>query len=547
MKLKLKFKYALVLIFIFFGVGFQSCDSEYLEGQPLNAISEANVWVDLALVESFVNQTYGTLRAGYYANTRMVTMTDDGYGIEKNSAQLVQRGEVTPSNMGLLGAMWSEYYTTISNCNKFLSNVQGDNLEILMQQDEVRTNRMIGEIKFFRAYSYFRLIAFFGGVPLITEPFILGDDYLLPRNQYDEILEFILNEFDEAAELLPPSFDAKNKGRVTSGAALAIKSRALLYAASPWHNPGNEKVKWQRAADAAKAVIDLGRYSLYPDYKESFMEKGNFNQERIWEYVLNQQMLYSGEYRVERKMFPNGSRGWSQPSPTQNFVDCYETTNGLLPDNDPSFDPNYPYTNRDPRFYATVLYDGAPFQGREIEVFPGGIDSPDGNEGWNATWTGYNINKFIDESILSPTNTNSSNPNWVFCRYGEILLNYAEAQYYLGNEEVAREYLNMIRDRPSVSMPHILDSGVELEKRIRNERRIELFAEEHRFFDLRRWKITADSNLYRVNVTKNATTGVKSYTYTPFQSFILPEKMHLSPIPFDEINRDPLLEQNPGY
>src|SRR5690606_22475447 len=141
-----------------------------------------------------------------------------------------------------------------------------------------------------------------------------------------------------------------------------------------------------------------------------------------------------------------------------------------------------------------------------------GADSPDGFEGWNASWTGYYIRKFVDESILIPTNDNSSNPNWIFCRYGEILLNYAEAQYNLGNEDLAREYINKVRSRPSVNMPPVTDAGAALEKRIQNERRIELYAEEHRFFDIRRWKLEGDDNIYRINVVKDEVTGNKEYS-----------------------------------
>lgn len=543
-----RYKYKLVVfLLVIITSSFYSCDEDFLERTPLDAVSEANVWVDIPLTEAFVNRTYRTIRAGYQWNSRFDIMSDDGYGTEKGSAHLVQRGNVTPSNMGYLRGPWNEFYETIRNANLFFSKIEGENLEILKNQDEDRIKRMRGEMKFLRAYSYFRLLSLYGGVPLITEPFELGDDYLVPRDSYEDVLEFLVKELEEAATLLPPSYSGADLGRVTEGAALAIKSRALLYAASPLHNPNNDISKWQRAADAAKAVIDLGRYSLHPDYKELFTEEGNFSQERIWEYVLNQQLLYSGEYRIERKMFPNGSAGWGHPSPTQNLVDQYETQNGLLPENDPTFDPQDPYENRDPRFYASILYDGAPFQGRQIEIFPGGLDSPDGPEGWNASWTGYYIRKYIDESILRPTNTNSSNPNWIFIRYGEILLNYAEAQFYLGNEEVAREYLNMVRSRPSVDMPDVTASGQELKEKIRNERRIEFYAEEHRFFDMRRWKLDTDEFLYRMNVRINESTGNKIYSITPFMDFDLPERMYLAPIPQDEIDKNPLLEQNPGY
>ena len=468
----------LINFLLFTGILFSSCD-DFLEREPLDSVSDAVVWTDISLVDAYVSTTYSTLRAGWYWNSRLDIMSDDGFGTEKPSAHLVQRGELTPSNLGYLNYPWQEYYTTITYCNRFLDNLTEEKLENFRIKDENKINRLIGEIRFLRAYSYFRLLAFYGGVPLITKTFTLGEDFMVERNSYDEILNFVVNELDEVADILPISYDAKDRGRITKGAALAIKSRALLYAASPLFNPQNDLSKWQLAADAAYEVISMGVYSLYPDYKKMFTEAGNYNSEVIWEFPTQQGLKYNGEYRIERKMFPNGSQGWGHPSPTQNLIDCYETLNGLLPKDDPSFDSKNPFINRDPRFYYSILYDGAPWQGREIEVFlPGGKDSPQGNEGWNASWTGYYIRKYVDESIMVPSNQNTSNPNWPFTRLGEIYLNYAECQFNLGNESIAREYLNKIRQRPSVNMPIIPNSvtGIELEKRIKNERRIELYA-----------------------------------------------------------------------
>lgn len=539
----------LALCVIFFG-GMISCEEDYLEKKPLDAISDAAVWSDIALTQAYVDYTSGLMKAGWAGNSRLCNMSDDGYQTEGNSAQLVQRGEVTPTNMGYLSQFWGEYYAIITSCNKFLNNVTGDILAELEAKDKSKIDIMTGEIKFLRAYSYFRLLAFYGGVPLVTEPFILGEDFMVPRDSYDDVLAFVLKELDEAAVLLPPSFSGSDEGRPTKGAAMSIKARALLYAASPWHNPGNDIAKWQKVADAAKAVIDLDMYPLFPNYKDGFLEKtGNWNnKEYIYRLVINQGLKFSYEYRIERKMFPNGSAGWGHPSPSQTLVNTYETLNGILPLEDTSYDPQDPYANRDPRFYANILYDGAPWQGREIEIFlPGGTDSPQGPEGWNASWSGYYCRKYADESINPPSNTNTSNPHWPFVRFTEMLLIYAEANFYLGNEDIAREYLNKVRSRPSVMMPDVLDTGADLEKRIRNERRVEFFMEEHRFFDIRRWKMEIADSLYRINCDKDVSTGVKTYSVTVFMEFNLPERMFLSPIPQNEIDKNPLLVQNPGY
>src|SRR5699024_2618510 len=311
------------------------------------------------------------------------------------------------------------------------------------------------------------------------------------RDSYDDVMNFVITELDKAIDELPlGEYDAVNKGRITQGAAMAVKSRALLYAASPLNNPGNDMRKWQMAADAAKGIIDLGQYSLFDNYKSMFLEENIYNAEMIWQRPYNQLENAERVY-IELSSYPNGYNGFGQIHPLQNLVDDYETVNGLLPENDPAYDPQNPYEDRDPRFYATILYDGAPFKDRKVETFlPGGLDSNEGPvSAWNATETGYYVRKFVNEEITNPSSSNISQTPWPFFRYAEVLLNYAEAMYELGDEDTAREYLNMVRSRPSVDMPDVTESGEALFDRIVNERRIELALEEHRWFDVRRWKI----------------------------------------------------------
>jgi hypothetical protein len=408
---------------------------------------------------------------------------------------------------------------------------------------------MIGEMKVLRAYSYFRLISFFGGVPLITTSFSLKDNFQIPRNSYQECLDFVIKELDEAANLLPPTYAATSQGRITKGAALALKSRALLYAASPLNNPSNDVAKWQRAADAAKAVIDLNRYSLFNDYKTLFLAANLYNSEIIWTRPFNNSL--DRETYVELGLFPNGYGGFGQVHPLHNIVEDYETKNGLLQKDDPAYNSQRPYDNLDPRFYASILYDGAPFKNRAVETFlPKGMDS---NEGalspHNATQTGYYQRKFSDESITNPTGTNQGNSPWIFIRYGEILLNYAEAMYNLGNEPESRKYINMIRSRPGIMMPPVTESGAALLMRLQNERRVELAFEEHRYFDVRRWKIAPvveNEDAKKMTITKDA-AGNKTYKVEVFQDRAFFDRNYLAPIPQAEIQKNGKLVQNPGY
>ena len=527
--------------------GIFSCSEDFLDQKPLSSVSDASVWKDIILTEAYVNNIYSLLKAPWAFNSAMSVTSDEGYAYH-NLANLVQRGEITPSNSGYIGGYWLEDYTIITNCNIFLDRVAGENMAALKAIDETRTNRMIGEVKALRAYAYFRLSALHGGVPLITKPFGLTEDFKIEKNTYDDVLTFVVQELDEAATLLSLTYTGDNLGRITKGAAMAIKSRALLYAASPLHNPGNDLSKWQQAADAAKAVIDLDLYSLEADYKTMFTVPGNFDKEAIWEIIHLDLIVKRAE--LERFVYPSGMLGFGIPNPSQNMVDSYETLNGLLPADDPSYDPQNPYANRDPRFYASILYDGAPFKGREIEVFlPGGKDGLQGTDGPNSTRTGYYIRKFIDENITSPNQTNVSSPNYAISRYAEILLNYAEAKFQLGDENTARTYVNMVRSRPSVNMPAVTSSGADLLERIKNERRVELFLEDHRFLDIRRWKMDVPPNSFitKMDVSKNVGTGIKTFTVANLNAFALPEHQYVAPIPQGEIDKNPKLQQNPGY
>ncbi len=527
-----------------------SCGKDPLDKSPLNSFTEEVVWQDASLVETFVNNTYRILPSGFYYSmtNSLSTLTDENNARANSAAIAINAGNITPDALAGLD-YWNDsqrgYYKVITKTNIFFDKID----ESPISQD--LKSRMIGEMKFLRAYSYFRLASFYGGVPLITKPFGLNDDFLVPRNTYDEVMAFALKELDEAAKLLPLTYPAAQKGRITKGAALAMKARALLYAASPLNNATNDRAKWQLAADASKAVIDLNQYSLFPDYKTLFLASTIYNSEIIWNRPYNLTVDPENVF-VELSQYPNGYGGFAQVHPLQNIVDDYETLNGKLPKNDPAYNPQNPYVNRDPRFYASILYDGAPFKHRTVETFlPGGQDSNEGSsQPWNSTQTGYYQRKFLDETITNPGGVNIGSTPWTFVRYAEVLLNYAEAMFNLGNEPVAREYVNKVRSRPSVNMPPVTESGPALLARIQQERRIELAFEEHRYFDVRRWKIAPqvlNIPARRMAVVKNPTTGVKTYTVIDFQQRAFFEKNYLVPIPAYERQKNPKLTQNPGY
>jgi hypothetical protein len=538
-------------IFIFSFALILSCNKNVLDKKPLDRFSDAAVWQDGNLIELFVNNTYRITPNDNLPRSQVLGRTSDELYGRGGATNFINEGQITPAQLGYLD-FWTSgantnYWAVITKCNIFFQNIDAAKVE------ESFKTRMTGEMRFLRAFSYFRLTSLYGGVPLITEPFNLTDNFNVPRNTYDECMRFVITELDAAASQLPLTYPSSDLGRITKGAALAAKSRALLYMASPLNNPTNTKEKWQAAADAAKAVIDLNEYSLYPDYGDLFLRANSYNSEVIWSRPYNQLLSNEGII-LELSMYPNGYSGFGQVNPYQGMVDAFETINGKLPVDDPEFDPQNPYVNRDPRFYETILYDGAPFKGRDVETFvPGGKDSREGPiSAWNATETGYYVRKFLDESITNPSATNQGNAPYIYFRYAEILLNYAEAEYFLGNESVSREYVNMVRSRPGVNMPSVTQSGSDLLKRIQRERQIELCFEGHRYFDVRRWK-TAPLELNklpkRIDIVKDPNTNKKTYTINTMANFkfVFTDKNYLVPIPQKEIDKNPLLTQNPGY
>ncbi|HMH22498.1 MAG TPA: RagB/SusD family nutrient uptake outer membrane protein [Puia sp.] len=536
------FIHKMVLIFLIASVT-PSC-KKVMDKEPLNSYSDAIVWQNATLISDFVSSTYRGIPTGGFGGlpVYLACFTDEGKVIGEGIDAIFNGGNITPSNVGGTPLdYWTAYYGVIGKCNLFLDRIKASAIDATLK------SRMTGEIRVIRAYSYFSLISFYGGVPLISKPLTLADSLSLSKTSYDDCMTFVIAELDAAAALLPSTYAAADQGRITKGAALAIKSRALLYAASPQNNSGNDLTKWQKAADAAKAIIDLNTYSLYPNYKNLFLQFTAYNPEIIWQRPYNN--IIDFELAVEVALYPPGSNGRSQLSPIHNIVADYETRNGLLPANDPSFNPQNPYVNRDPRMDATILFDSSLFKGRRIQLYTGGLDAD--IPGSTTPRPGYYLRKFNDTTITDPITTRIGNTPWTFFRYAEILLNYAEAKYYLGDEATCRTYINLVRSRPGVLMPAVTETGDALLKRLQHERRIELAFEGHRYFDVRRWKIAPtvlNINVQQMTITKDLVTGIRTFTVKdmlPVRAFF--DKNYLLPIPQTEIDRDRSLIQNTGY
>jgi starch-binding outer membrane protein, SusD/RagB family len=467
--------------------------------------------------------------------------------------------------------LWSTFYRGIRKANQFLLasdsvNLNQYRLDPTASPQAVYKTRLEDikrwkyEARFLRAYFYFELIKRYGGVPIITQSLSIDDDFQnIKRSTLAECIQFITSECDSAAANLPVAYPAIDLGRATKGAALALKSRTLLYAASDLFNTptwatgytqlnlialtGDRQARWKAAADAAKAVIDLpgAGYDIHNNYRNLFIT----NSFTFTEVIFARRNGASNTF--ERANYPVGyDLGQSGTTPSQNLVDAYEMKDGTKFDwNNPVHAAN-PYANRDPRLGESILVNDATFKGRKVEAWKGGKE---GSGVINATKTGYYLKKHVNENLNLLQGTTGVQ-SWNIFRFAEMYLNYAEAlnEYNPGNADIKR-YIDFLRSRTGISMP-LLPAGLsqaDMRERIRNERRIELAFEDHRSWDVRRWLQAPQylgASLTGVDIIKKA-DGSFSYKPIKVEDRVFTPKMYLYPIPQGEINTSKGLVQNP--
>lgn len=563
-----------------------SCNDDFLDLKPLDAISEASVWEDLNLIELYVNDRYNELPHGFpqwAGGLRMTGITDESYHIhEARFLDKYTQGGLTSGslNMYYFNGFWLDAYSAIRNQNIFLENIEN-----YTPKDETEVQRiaqLTAEIRFLRAYFYNELISRYGGVPLITEVFDVNSNFEVPRASFEECVAFIEEELNQAVVDLPNRGETTGDafGRITKGAALGLKIRALMFHASPLFNPSNDTSRWQKVAAACEALFNLNQYSLSSDYQGLFLNPMD-SEVIFFKQFLNQfgfelvdepsdfYYHYRGGHNINEWRFPNGDGGWFSENPRQEFIDQYETTSGHIPvlgytgsannlqpiinPNATNYNPANPYQNRDPRLRYSVLYNGTSFKGRNLQMWSGGRDSRDPNVDfwWNGHRIGYGIRKSLDEGWNLNDGVAGQQP-WIYMRLSEFYLTYAEAQFHLGNTATAVQYVNMIRQRPGVQMPPINSSGDVLQK-IKHERTIELAFESNRWYDARRWRdaeVDFAKDIVAVEPIFNSVTGETTYRYFYFEGSTgnrsFPEHHYLWPIPIEEILKSNL-QQNPGY
>ncbi|WP_251620200.1 RagB/SusD family nutrient uptake outer membrane protein [Odoribacter lunatus] len=529
--------------------GLTSCVD--LDLYPLEELSDGSFWKTAKDAEMAVSDLYPSLP--YWVVDEDINSDNAVHGI-KWAAGNVSKGIYDP-----LDFSWSGTYTVIRQTNLILSKI--DEIPDYNQEDK---EKVLGQTYFFRAFHYFDLIRSFGDVPYIAKPLTLADQAGVTRTPREEVYAKMMDDFDRAIAYLPVSWPSSQYGRITKGAAYAMKARAALYY-------GN----WQVAADNAKAVMDLGVYSLYDQnntgkYAELFWEKTDGCDEFI---LVRQFKPNENDWGlIGWECFP--TLGWGGINPTQSLVDAFEDIDGAPIAQSTVYDAKKPFENRDPRLEVNVLHDGETMYGKTIKVAP--LKSS-GNTGigqhGDATATGYYQQKWLDPSIDPQSTGWSMGKDAVEIRYAEVLLTYAEALNEispLAND--AFDAVNQVRRR--VGMPELQNTNAslptycatqdDLRQRIRNEWRVEFALEGgKRQWDIRRWGIAEQvlNEPFRglryklVKDSLNAQKGDNNMICILYEGDEIivagyggyEPHNYVYPVPQEERDLNPNLTQNPGY
>lgn len=490
---------------------------------------------------------------------------DAEYGDPDASVQRFTNG--TWSALNTVDDKWSTMYSGIRSANEFLESIK--TVDLSMYQYDTKYQRWLEHLKYYpyqakvlRAYYFFELARRYGDIPMPLTMLTAEEANMIEKTPFDEVIDFIVTECDEAAKNLPDTYVGlldDETGRVTRGFALAVKTKALLYAASPLHNPSGDKSKWEKAAAAAKEIMDLNVYRLDPDEKAN-----NYTSQEVIFAIMRSESSSFELYNFPVR-FTEGQRTYISGSyPTQNLVDAFQTANGYdvtlgsdgWQTSDPDFDITKPYEGRDPRFARAILADGMSFKGSTIETFVGGKDySATRND--LGTPTGYYLRRYIQESTsFIPENTVTNKHQWIVYRYAEALLTYAEAMNeYLGDPTTtegefsisALEALNMVR--ANAGMPDVtVTSQSDFREAVRREWRVEFAFEDHRFWDVRRWNIgqATQGQIDGVEITRSG--GKSEYKRMTVETRTWSARQNLFPIPQSELFCNPNLNpQNTGW
>ena len=579
--------------FTFLGAGLlfiaSACNDGY-EKDPVERFTLDYLFskVDSAGVQSryFLNNIYlEHLFSGYnrVGDDFLDAASDDAISIDNTDPTVYKLLIGRYSAISRLTDMeWGTYYQGIRKANLLIDNIDvvPFNIKYINALGEVKplNSTMKAEARFLRAYFYFELVKRYGGVPLVSDNiYELGDDLQLPRNTFAQCIDYIVRELDEIKDdlrSLPMSDATEFAHAPTKEACLAMKARVLLYAASPLFNEspikaGNEFVgyasydreRWNLAAQAAKDLIDQfgpkgkGTLNLAQDYRNIFLNfYGSNNPELIFFRPVGKNKAI--ETANGPLGFSGNSLGNGNTNPTQNLVESFPMKDGKKPGESDKYIYNpvdEPFKNRDPRLDFTVLHNGSRWLNTTLETQVGGTHNPSGAK---YSRTCYYMAKFVKD-YQSVSDYADDTHLWVIYRYGEVLLNYAEAQneYLSVPSKDVYDAIIALRIRAGIESGNNNLYGLkanmtqaEMRTVIQNERRVEMAFEEQRYWDIRRWKIAENVFKKPLRGLSIQITGAKTNYYEiDVMSATFDAKRYFYPIPYSEVIKNKNMVQNPNW
>lgn len=533
-----------LLIYMLTGMTLMSTScSDFLDTIPRDALSPATTWQTEDDAQKFLVGCYDG-----WVDDGAILYWDCGSDLGYNN--FIHEGWRLIGNGGMsAGNQVTDLYkfSLIRRCNDFLTNIEG-----LEFSDVAKKNDMIGQVKTIRAFQYFDKNWWYGGIPII-DSYTTADEAKVARNTEEEVKQFVYNELDAAIPLLKETPSAR--GYIAKGTALALKMRSALYYGD-----------YERAREAAKAIIDMGAYELEPDYSKLFLLEGQDSKEII-AAVQRDANLYS-TWRVGT-MYNNADGGWSSMVPTQNLVDLYEMNNGLTKEETGSgYDSTHPFANRDPRMAMTVLFPGQDWNDgilNTLDATLDGVANPNNPSGVdNASKTALTWAKYLGTNGKYYPNKWATNTNVIVFRYAEVLLSYVETENELnGPSAEIYNILNRIRGR--AGMPEVdqakYNTQAKLRELIRRERSVELAGEGLRRADILRWKDESGKILAETVLNQQLTRMKGTIDYNesdPYKRAVVTGtefienriyKSHNRYLPIKQtaLDKNPNLKQNTGY
>ncbi len=538
-----------IITILILGFTVISCE-DWLDEQPLDQLSLETFWsseddATLALVGVYKFGVWGgpigirgdpldDILGHNHCVWRLMIMSDEG----THKAGRDDRPILVTPEQGFISENWERAYRGIHKANVFLTNIDA------VEMDATKKAQYIAEVKFIRAYTYFILNQWWGGVPLVTEELSIQEANTLARSSHEDIVSFVLTELTDAAANLPATRPPSEKGRILKSAALAYKGRLQM-----------AEERWSEAAATYKDIIDLGVHAIDPRFKELFEVSGESSSEIIFSMDRVASIAGNSEYQVWYHDQLYG--GYSVINIFQETVDAFGMIDGLPIETSPMYDPNNPYDNRDPRLSASVMLpDYTTWRDQLYSPHP---DSTALGVRAGAGRTGYGLKKFTTEDYQGEPF--SSSADYIYLRYSEVLLSYLESKLEAGDgitQQLLDETINEVRGREAVNIDPVTETDPDLLREIvRNERRVELLGEPGiRLWDLKRWRIAHTAlrgEFHGMKLTNDPENYTDYMVDENGHMFVVDRQSfdedinYLWPIPLSEIDVNPNLEQNPGY